>query len=105
MSDWIRQYGRQDVNYDTWYSQWMKDLARNNSRAEIEKLLGRKTKEVAAAASAHLRAIDATTSMTSQSARRAHARNAVAAAGEYRAALNGALEIYDLFPEYTKEAA
>lgn len=105
MSESARQYGRNDVQYESFYSPWMKQLALTKSRAELERLLGIKSKEVAAASHAHLRAVEATTSMTSQSARRASTRNSVAAAGEYRSALNGALEIYDLFPEHTMEGS
>ena len=43
--------------------------------------------------------------MTSQSQRRAQSGNVVAAAGEEKIAVRGALEIYDLFPEHTKEMA
>lgn len=101
----IRQYGREDVSYETWYSPWMKQLAKHYTRAELEKRLGIASGEASKAAQTHLRAILATHSMSSQSQRRAQSRNAVAASGEERMAINGALEIYDLFPEHTKESA
>lgn len=98
----VRQYGREDINYESWYSPWMKRLASSKTRAELLGLLGEQTEAAERAAHAHLRAIEATHSMTSQSARRAHARNTVAAAGDYRIALRGALEIHDLFPEHAR---
>lgn len=42
--------------------------------------------------------------MQSASAARAHSRNTVAAAGELKGALSGALEIHELFPEHAKAA-
>jgi hypothetical protein len=38
--------------------------------------------------------------MSGQSARRAHARNCVAAAGDELIAIRGAIEIHELFPEH-----
>lgn len=102
--DFTRQYGREDINYETWYSDWMKLLARTKTRAEIETLLGVKTVEAKKAGLAHLRTIEKAHSMLGNSSRKAAARNVVAAAGDYKLALAGALEIYDLFPEHTLEA-
>lgn len=99
----IRQYGREDVDFETWYSPWSKQLAQNYTRAELEKRLGIASENSAKAARSHLRAIQATHSMTSQSQRRAQSGNVVAATGEEKIALRGALEIYDLFPEHTKK--
>jgi hypothetical protein len=101
----VRQYGREDVSYETWYSAWSKQLAKNYTRAELEKRVGIASEAASKAARTHLRAIEATHSMTSQSQRRAQSGNVVRAAGEERMAVNGALEIYDLFPEHTKESA
>ena len=100
----VRQYGRDDVKYETWYSAWSKELANNYTRAELEKRIGIASENAKSAAKTHLRAIQATHSMQSQSQRRAQSGNAVASAGEERIACSGALEIYDLFPEHTKEA-
>lgn len=99
-----RKYGRDDVDYATWYSDWMKRLAKAHTRAELEKQLGVNRKEGNKAATSHLRAIERTTSMTSNSQRRAHSRNTVTLSYETRVALEGALEIYELFPEHTKES-
>lgn len=81
----------------------MKLLARNHTRAEIAALLGVKTAEASNSARSHLRAIERTGSMGGNSQARAHSRNVTAAAGDYKIALVGALEIYDLFPQHTKE--
>ena len=98
-----RQYSRDDVDYATWYSPWMRRLALTHTRGELERQLGASSGEAARAGQSHLRAIQATGSMAGQSARRAHSRNVVAAAGDTAIALRGALEIYDLFPEHTAE--
>lgn len=75
----------------------------NYTRPELERRLGIASDVASRAAGAHLRAIQATTSMQSQSQRRAQSGNVVAAAGEEKIAIRGALEIYDLFPEHTKK--
>ena len=33
----MRKYGREDVDYETWYSPWMKQLALNYTRKELER--------------------------------------------------------------------
>lgn len=96
------QYTRDDVDFETWYSAWMKQLAKHYTVAELEaKLYGAK-KEASKAAVVHLRAIQRTHSMTSNSQARAHAHNVTAAAGDYAIALRGAIEIHKLFPEHAK---
>lgn len=99
-----RQYNREDVNYETWYSSWMKQLALTKTRDELETLMGIKAAEGKRASKQHLAAIDKSGSMQGNSSHKAAARNVVAAVGDYKIALSGALEIYDLFPEHTKEA-
>lgn len=94
------QYGRDDVNYDTWYSDWSRALAKRHTLPELEILLTGNRKEAAPAARSHLRAIDATHSMTSQSQRRAQTGNTVRAIGEGLFAIRGAIEIHFLFPEH-----
>ena len=98
-----RQYGREDVDYTTWYSDWMKALARQNTIEELEAMLCGKQREASKAAASHHRAIQRSTSMNSNSAARAHARNSTAAAGESAIAIRGALEIHELFPEHAKQ--
>lgn len=101
--DYERKYGRADVDYESWFSEWSKMLARRMTRSEILREMGVAQKETSRAAKSHHEAIKKTTSMSSNSQRRAHARNVVAASGEYHIALSGALEIHDLFPENAKE--
>jgi hypothetical protein len=98
----MRQYTRDDVEFSSWYTPWMKSLAANYSKEELQNKLGKSSYTASKAASRHLAAIDATSSMAGQSARRAHARNCVSAAGEEGIALRGAIEIHDLFPEMAK---
>lgn len=98
--DYERKYGRDDVDYHTWYSDWSKRLARTMTREQILHALGANQQDVGRATQAHLRAVQSTTSMSSNSQRRAQSRNVVAAEGEKGIALSGALEIHDLFPEH-----
>jgi len=97
----MRKYGREDVDYATWYTPWMKTLAQH-TKEQLEQRLYGAAKDAGKAAQTHLRAIERTSSMQSASAARAHSRNTVAAAGELNGALSGALEIHELFPEHAK---
>ena len=97
-------YTREQINYDTWYSSWMKQLALNYTLAELERKLTDNRKRVGGEAASHLRAIEASGSMSSQSQRKAQSRNVLVATGDEMIALNGAIEIYELFPEHTKGA-
>lgn len=97
-------YERQDVDYATFYSDWMKRLALGHTKAELLEMLGIKSAEASRAAAGHLRAIQRTTSMQGASAARAHGRNVTAAAGDAAIAVRGALAIHQLFPEFAKQA-
>jgi len=96
------QYTRDDVEFETWYTPWMKQLAKLNTVEELKQKLYGANVDVKRNGLAHLRAIDKTASMSGNSAARAHGRNLVAASGDYAIALRGAIEIHDLFPEYGK---
>lgn len=98
-----RQYGREDVDYATFYSPWMKRLAAVHSKPELEAMAGSKSAEAQKAAASHLRAIQRTGSMQGNSATRAHARNSVSGAGDAACAARGAIEIHELFPEHAKQ--
>ena len=99
----MRQYGRDNVEYDEFYSAWMKRLARMHGLDELRsKLCGNKSVAHEAGLK-HLKQIQKTSSMQGNSAGRAHARNSVAAAGAYSIALEGAIEIHELFPEEAKQ--
>ena len=97
-------YTREQINYDTWYSPWMKQLAQNYTLAELERKLHGNRKRVGREAASHLRAIDASVSMSSQSQRKAQSRNVLAATGDEMIAINGAIEIHELLPEHAKSA-
>lgn len=100
----MRQYGRDDIDYETWYTPWMKLLAKTCSKESLEGKLFGNSLNAKKAGLYHLRAIEGSCSMQGNSSRRASTRNAVAALGEFGISLRGALEIYELFPEKTKEA-
>lgn len=99
----MRQYGREDVDYETFYGDWSKSLARQYTVSRLETMLYGKQREASKAAASHLRAIQRSASMTSNSAARAHGRNVTAAAGEAALAIRGAIEIHELFPEHAKQ--
>ena len=98
----MRQYGRNDVEYKDWYSDWMKRLARRYSYEELSEQYEIACGEAYKHGMQHLKAIQKSTSMTGNSQHRAQARNCVAASGEYKIALSGAIEIHELFPEHAK---
>ena len=101
----MRQYSRDDIEYETWYSRWHKRLALEHTRSELAGLFNKADSNAKKASCSHLRAVQATASMTGCSQRRAQARNTVFAASELKMAVDAALEIYELFPEHTKEAS
>lgn len=98
----MRQYGRDDVEYATWYSTWMKQLAANYSKDELETMLHGALQESKKHAAQHLAAIEKSGSMQGNSSHRASSKSCVAATGEKATALRGAIEIHELFPEHTK---
>lgn len=97
-----RKYGRDDVDYHTWYSPWVKRLALSHTVPELQKMAGVAASEATRAAGTHLRAIKRTGSMQGNSMARAHSRNVVSAAGEKVLAAFAALEVHALFPEHAK---
>lgn len=97
-----RQYGREDVDYATFYTPWMQSLALNHTREELERMALMKSAESHRGAASHLRAIQKSSSMQGNSSTRAQTRNVMAAAGDAVYAARGALEIHDLFPEFAK---
>lgn len=99
----MRKYGRDDVEYETWYSAWMKRLAKTHTKKELESIYESKKLDANKAAYSHLRAIQKSHSMNGNSMSRAHSRNCVSAAGDYKIALDGAIEIHELFPEEAKQ--
>lgn len=90
-------------DYETWYSDWMKKLAKWHTKSDLEKKLVGVSYQLPKAARSHLAAIRKTSSMQGNSQRRAQAKNCVAAYGEEKIAINGALEIHDLFPQHARQ--
>ncbi|CAJ9291915.1 Uncharacterised protein [Burkholderia pseudomallei] len=101
----MRQYGRDDIQFETWYSDWMKRMAATYTLDELRQMLGATEAEAGRACKQHHDAIGKSTSMQSGSARKAHARNLVESAGQRRIAITGAIEIHELFPEHAKQSA
>ena len=99
------KYTRGDVNYDTWYTEYMKQLAKNYTAEELEKMYYKAKGDAKRGSLTHLRAIEKTHSMTSNSQARAQAGNVVKAASEQATAIIGAIEIHYLFPEMGKQEA
>lgn len=95
------KYTSADVDYNTWYSEWAKRLALTTSRIELETRLMREQSKSTKLANSHLNAVNKTTSMVSNSQRRAQTRNSLAANYDLIMALKSAVEIYELFPEYS----
>lgn len=84
------------------YSAWSRQLAAHYTRDELEKKLYGVAKEASRLSKSHLSAIEKSTSMQSNSQRRAQTRNCVSANYEERCALKWAIDIYDNYPEHTK---
>lgn len=87
------------------YSQIARLLARTKTKEEIIKEIKQINKELEKATKSHLRAIKQSTSMQSNSQRRAQAGNLVAGLGERKMALENALEIHKYYPEKCKRNA
>lgn len=85
------------------YSNWSREMAKNYTRAELEKRLAKVDGQRGSLAASHLRAVEKTTSMTGNSQRRAQSRNAMVGNYEEYQAVKNALELYDFYPEKTKE--
>jgi hypothetical protein len=92
-----------ELNYETWYPDWSKQLALQYTKAELIDEFEKVGGALRASTASHLRAIEKSTSMQGNSQHRAQARNVVASQGEYKINLGCALDIYKNFPEHTKE--
>lgn len=79
------------------YSLWSRQLAETYTKAELQKIVTLTESLSDKYAKQHLSAIEATTSMQSQSQRRAHARNNVSANYEKKRAHMDALEIHEQY--------
>lgn len=85
------------------YNDWSRQMAKDYSKQELERMLFGSSKDLTSATKSHLSAINKTTSMTSNSQRRAQSRNNVTMSYERKYAIENALEIYRYFPEMTKQ--
>jgi len=84
------------------YSDWSRQLARNNTQEELQKQLAKLKGEQVKNKASHLRAIDKTTSMQSNSQHRAQSGNVVRGNYERRSAIENALEVHKYYPEKAK---
>ena len=85
------------------YSMWSRQLAGNYTASELEKRLGIVEGSRSGAAASHLRVIERSTSMQSNSQRRAQSGNVLRANYEERRALYDALEIHSYYPDKAKQ--
>jgi hypothetical protein len=97
-----RKYGREDVDYETFYSSWMRQLASNHHKNELEIMLYGAKAAAETSTRTHLNAIQKSSSMTGRSMARAHARNCASLSGDRGIAISGAIEIHELFPEHAR---
>lgn len=86
----------------TEYSKYAQQMARCYTRKELENMLTGCEAALDRYAKQHLGAIKATTSMQSNSSRRANARNKLGAEYTKINAIRNAIEIHDVWPEYAK---
>lgn len=84
------------------YSTWSKGLAKNYTRDDLERKYAKLCGEQVGNKKSHLRAIERTHSMTSNSQSRAQSGNVVRGNYEERTAIKWALEIHDDYPEKAK---
>ena len=92
--NWERQYGREDVDYHTWYSPHAKRLAIHNDVAELKRML------VEYKNGARHQAMINLNSNNRAGYEAAQSWNATAADGDQAIAIRSALEIHELFPEH-----
>jgi hypothetical protein len=84
------------------YSSWSRQLAKNYTLKELKKVAGECESLTDKYAKQHLSAIEATSSMQSQSQRRAQTKNNLTGNYEKKTAYNHAIELYKYYPEKCK---
>ncbi len=89
-------------DYDD-YSEWSKQLAKRYDVIELQKVVDECTRLADKYATQCLNAIIATTSMQSQSQRRAHARNNSSSNYEKKRAHQDAIELHLHYPDECKQ--
>jgi hypothetical protein len=85
------------------YSTYSRKLAQDYTRSKLQSDVNKMEAERQKLAESHFAAIKATSSMQSNSARRAHTGNSFRGNYEKLCAYIDALEIYDYYPQHTKE--
>ena len=91
--DWKYQYGRDEIDYDTWFSDQSKALAKDHTVDELRQMLGEASDDADRLSRANLEARNRATDRAQQT------YNAVAAEGQRALAVRGALRIHELFPD------
>lgn len=89
--------------YET-YSLWSRQLAELYTVKELQKVVSECEGLSDKYARQHLAAIEATTSMQSQSQRRAHARNNLTGNYEKKRAYSNAIELHKYYPERCRQS-
>jgi hypothetical protein len=95
--DWDYQYGRDDIDYETWYSDHAKRLAASYTAAELRAKLGEARDTGERYSRQWLNARNQQTNRVHETSLHA------AAAGQDAMAIRSALEIHVLFPEHGKQ--
>lgn len=85
------------------YNDWSRLLAKNHTKEELETMIYGAKRSLTSATKTHLSAISKTSSMESNSQRRAQSRNNVSGSYEKKYAIENALEIHEYYPQYAKQ--
>jgi len=86
------------------YSHFSRRLAETKTKEELQKMLVEEDYKTAKLVTSHLGAIEKTTSMQSNSQRRANGRNSLELNYNSKNAIKNEVEIYKYYPLKTKEA-
>jgi len=87
------------------YNAWSRQMAKIHSVKELEDMLYGASTDLTKSTASHLKAVEKSTSMQSNSQRRAQARNVVSGNWEKKNAIENALEIHRFYPEQAKKEA
>ncbi len=85
------------------YSQWHQGLAKSYTKSELEKMLYKEQGKSDKYAQSHLKSISKTSSMQSNSQRRAQGRNNLESNYNHIRAYTNALEIHKFYPDKAKK--
>ena len=90
-------------DYNTWYSPYSKHLAITYTKEYLSSMLKNIEDELKLATDSHLRAIEKSRSMQSNSWNRAQSGSVVRHLSSEKLSILSALEIFDTFPQYAKK--